>query len=81
VSSTNTPINHEKKGPESGSTSCAKNSSSPSVDAEQWISLRWMNEISKAEYGKVELKQHDEQNHMDQPQKKKHSVSSEAKKN
>jgi hypothetical protein len=40
-----------------------------------------MNEISKAEYGKVELKQHDEQNHMDQPQKKKHSVSSEAKKN
>jgi len=71
VSSTNTPINHEKKGPESGSTSCAKNSSSPSVNAEQWISLRWMNEISKAEYGKVELKQHDEQNHMDQPSKKK----------
>jgi hypothetical protein len=74
VSSTNTPINHEKKGPESGSTSCAKNSNSPSVNAEQWISLRWMNEISKAEYGKVELKQYDEQNHMDQPPKKKNII-------
>jgi hypothetical protein len=56
VSSTDTPINHEKKGPKRGSTSCAKNSSNPSVDAEQWMSLRWMIEISKAEYGKVELK-------------------------